>query len=255
MSEIPVDPLQGQIIPGTNGLEIYDYEYRLSPDGLSYELIADLEGGNTIDNGGGGGGGGGSGTRNIYVVNPRGPTIIAIDPRQTATPTRSLPTRTPTPSPSPIISITTTPTPTPVPCNATISCTGVCQSVTGKCAPTPYASTQTGCTYTTHTSGRGCAPVAAPNQPCTISIQSCSSPLPQCESSTSTCRQCLTNAHCTSASASRCSSYTCQGCSTSSDCSHISSIAGCVSGMFQIYIFKLSILGCQMLLKSVLMIR
>ncbi len=58
MSEIPVDPLQGQIIPGTNGLETYGYEYRLSPDGLSYELIASLEGGNTVDDSGGGGGGG-----------------------------------------------------------------------------------------------------------------------------------------------------------------------------------------------------
>jgi prepilin-type N-terminal cleavage/methylation domain-containing protein len=228
MSEIPVDPLQGQIIPGTNGLETYGYEYRLSPDGLSYELIASLEGGNTVDDSGGGGGGG---SRNIYVVNPRGPTIIAINPQQTLTPTRSLPTRTPTPSPSPIISITTTPTPTPIPCNATISCTGTCQPISGKCAPNSYASTRSGCTYTTHSSGSSCAPAAAPAQACTITSQSCSSPMPQCESSTSTCRQCLSNSHCTSASASRCSSYTCQGCLSASDCTHIGSTASCVSGV------------------------
>ncbi len=171
MSEIPQDPMQGQDVPGTNGTEQFGYEYNLSPDGLSYELSSRLEGKNVGGPGGSGGGetpeGGANDAGDIYIVTPKGPKTISHTDLLSATPTAPLPTRTTTPTPTTIISITTTPTPTPPPCDQTISCTGTCQTLPNRCGS--YASTQSGCTYTTRSGGGSCSPAPAPNQACTAS--------------------------------------------------------------------------------------
>jgi prepilin-type N-terminal cleavage/methylation domain-containing protein len=175
MSEIPQDPMQGQDVPGTNGTEQFGYEYNLSPDGLSYELSSRLEGKTVGGPGGSGGGetpeGGANDAGDIYIVTPKGPKTISHTDLLSATPTAPLPTRTTTPTPTTIISITTTPTPTPPPCDQTISCTGTCQTLPNRCGS--YASTQSGCTYTTRSGGGSCSPAPAPNQACTAS-SSCS---------------------------------------------------------------------------------
>lgn len=104
-------------------------------------------------------------------------------------------------------------------CDSTISCSGSCQTTAGRCAPNSYASTRGGCTYTTYSGGGSCTAVAAPNQACSVTSQSCTSP-PLCETSTSYCRNCLSNANCTNPAAPRCASYNCSACTGDPDCSN-----------------------------------
>lgn len=135
LAELPVDPLDGQIVPGTENTRFgYENNYAVSENGNSYTLSVPLEEyGASAQTGGGGPGGGGSGSGPVYiVVNPGGtktiplPTEGLLSPTFQLQPTNTLiptsfysptPTNTPTRTPTPTSTNTPSPTNTPTPTN------------------------------------------------------------------------------------------------------------------------------------------
>lgn len=116
LAELPTDPLDGQVVPGSDGATRYGYEenYQPSEDGSDYRIIAPFE--NEVDVGGGGSGGGGDegGGSKYIVLTPRGPAPIFI------TPGVGFPTNTPVPTTIVFATNTPLPTRTPMPSNTPI---------------------------------------------------------------------------------------------------------------------------------------
>ncbi|MFW5703260.1 MAG: competence type IV pilus major pilin ComGC [Patescibacteria group bacterium] len=151
LAELPVDPLDGSEVPGSNGALAYGYDYEVDEAAgkQRYKLIGLLEDDQ-------------SGDKDIIVINPDGPKIGNKVTELSAAPTQLLPTKTPIPEATGVLSITPTPLPQ---CNGSISCTGTCQTNPDRC--NSYPSTQSGCSYTSYTGGGPCTQVAAPDQSCT----------------------------------------------------------------------------------------
>ncbi len=221
--EIPVDPKNGQEVAGETGLT-YGYEY--TSDSFDYSLQARLEGDVYYSaSGGGSGGSGGSGSSKgpgVFRLTNRDPAgqtapVVQLTEEAAANPTAIIPTETIYVSPTSgvVASITGSP------CNGTIVCSGICSQLPLRCGT--YASTQSSCEYTTRNGKPNCAPMPAPDQPCTITGGVCTGngtcSGTNCLSPTPTPPNCNAGVTCTGACQvlpGRCSSYA----STRSGCTY-----------------------------------
>jgi type II secretory pathway pseudopilin PulG len=107
LAEIPVDPRDGDQIPGGNG-KSFGYEYNVGANGQSFTLSGVLEDGTTNSE---------DGTQlSYYISDPDGQDIITVTPAPSGA-TQGPPTKTPVPTISGVATNTPRPTKTPTPTN------------------------------------------------------------------------------------------------------------------------------------------